>query len=67
MRLKCSFCGRDQSQVRTLFKGLPQKDSISSVYICDDCISQCSERMHRDQMTKAEENVLDGVKTILTP
>jgi ATP-dependent Clp protease ATP-binding subunit ClpX len=67
MRLKCSFCGRDQSQVRTLFKGLPQKDSVSSVYICDDCILQCSERLRRDQMSRAEEHVLEGVKSILTP
>ncbi|NUP88703.1 MAG: ATP-dependent Clp protease ATP-binding subunit ClpX [Candidatus Sumerlaeia bacterium] len=67
MRLKCSFCGRDQSQVRTLFKGLPQKDNVSSVYICDDCITQCSERLKRDQISRAEEHVLEGVKSILTP
>jgi ATP-dependent Clp protease ATP-binding subunit ClpX len=67
MRLKCSFCGRDQSQVRTLFKGLPQRDSVSSVYICDDCITQCSERLRKDQVNRAEEHVLEGVKSILTP
>jgi ATP-dependent Clp protease ATP-binding subunit ClpX len=67
MRLKCSFCGRDQSQVRTLFKGLPQKESVASVYICDDCITQCSERLRKDQVSRAEEHVLEGVKSILTP
>ncbi len=67
MRLKCSFCGRDQSQVRTLFKGLPQRDSTISVYICDDCIAQCSERLQRDQVSRAEEHVLEGAKSVLTP
>ncbi len=67
MRLKCSFCGRDQSQVRTLFKGLPQKESVVSVYICDDCITQCSDRLSKDQVSRAEEHVLEGVKSIMTP
>jgi ATP-dependent Clp protease ATP-binding subunit ClpX len=67
MRLKCSFCGRDQSQVRTLFKGLPHREGGPSVYICDDCITQCSDRLRRDQASRAEEHVLEGVKSILTP
>ncbi len=50
MRLRCSFCGRDQHSVRTLFKGLLNKDDLSSVYICDDCIQQCNERLNREQL-----------------
>lgn len=67
MRLKCSFCGRDQNQVRTLFRGLPQKDSGSSVYICDECISQCHERLKRDKLNTAEEHTLQGINSLPTP
>ncbi|OON97267.1 MAG: ATP-dependent protease ATP-binding subunit ClpX [Epulopiscium sp. Nele67-Bin005] len=35
-QLKCSFCGKNQEQVRRLIAG-PQ------VYICDECIDLCSE------------------------
>ena len=34
--LRCSFCGKNQDQVRRLIAG-PQ------VYICDECIELCSE------------------------
>ncbi len=48
MRLRCSFCGRDQHAVRTLFKGLTQKDSLQTVYICDECITQCNDKLLHD-------------------
>ena len=32
--LRCSFCGRPQSQVRRLLVG-------NEAYICDDCVSEC--------------------------
>ncbi|MBN1516991.1 ATP-dependent Clp protease ATP-binding subunit ClpX [Candidatus Sumerlaeota bacterium] len=67
MRLKCSFCGRDQNQVKTLFRGLPQKESGGSVYICDECIAQCHERLRRDKITQAEETTMQGIKTLPTP
>ncbi|MGP1432655.1 MAG: ATP-dependent Clp protease ATP-binding subunit ClpX [Catonella sp.] len=35
-KLKCSFCGKPQDQVRKLIAG-------QGVYICDECISLCSE------------------------
>jgi ATP-dependent Clp protease ATP-binding subunit ClpX len=35
-RLRCSFCGRDASQVERLVAG-------PSVYICDSCIKTCVE------------------------
>ena len=34
--LRCSFCGKPQSQVKRLISG-------SGVYICDECIELCSE------------------------
>ncbi|MBO5484391.1 MAG: ATP-dependent Clp protease ATP-binding subunit ClpX [Lachnospiraceae bacterium] len=36
MKLKCSFCGKTQDQVRKLIAG-------PGVYICDQCIDLCSE------------------------
>jgi ATP-dependent Clp protease ATP-binding subunit ClpX len=56
MRIRCSFCGRDQHSVRTLFKGLTQKDSMSTVYICDECITQCNEKMMRDRLFQSEDS-----------
>ena len=35
-KLKCSFCGKTQQQVRKLIAG-------PNVYICDQCIELCSE------------------------
>ena len=67
MRLKCSFCGKDQHSVKTLFRGLPNKETMTSVYICDDCIGQCGERLRQEQMIKAEETAVDGIKKLPTP
>ncbi len=67
MRLRCSFCGRDQHQVRTLFKGLTHKELQGSVYICDECVAQCSERLHRDEAVRAEEKTLDSLKRLPAP
>lgn len=67
MRLKCSFCGKDQHSVKTLFRGLPQKETMTSVYICDDCITQCSERLRQEQLIKAEEAALENIKRLPTP
>ena len=35
-QLKCSFCGKPQSQVNRLVAG-------PGVYICDECIQVCQE------------------------
>ena len=35
-QLKCSFCGKNQEQVKRLIAG-------PGVYICDECIDLCSE------------------------
>ena len=41
--LRCSFCGKPQSQVKRLISG-------SGVYICNECISLCQD------ILAAEEN-----------
>ena len=62
MRLRCSFCGRDQHAVGTLFKGLTSKNDLTSVYICDDCVHQCGERLkHEPTLLAKAESVADYV------
>lgn len=46
--LKCSFCGKAQSQVRKLIAG-------PGVYICDECIDLCNEII--DEELKEEKEV----------
>src|SRR6202022_1921751 len=41
---RCSFCGKDQSQVRKLVAG-------PGVYICDQCIDLCQEVLEEDTKT----------------
>ena len=67
MKLRCSFCGKDQHAVRTLFKGLTQKESMMTVYICDDCVRQCNERLRRDQLMQAEEAAMETLKSLPAP
>jgi len=67
MRLRCSFCARDQHQVRTLFRGLPNKQSAATVYICDECIHQCFERLRSDRLSQAEEAPFEGAREVPTP
>ena len=35
-RLKCSFCGKSQDQVKKLIAG-------PGVYVCDECVDLCNE------------------------
>lgn len=67
MRLKCSFCGRDQHQVKTLFKGLTNKETLGSVYICDECVVTCHDRLKRDELTRVEEETTEGLRRLPTP
>ena len=39
--LRCSFCGKKQSQVRKLIAG-------GGVYICDECIEVCNEILEEE-------------------
>lgn len=47
---RCSFCGKNQEQVRKLIAG------PAGVYICDECVDVCSEIMEEE----FEEDNLDG-------
>src|SRR3990172_4220335 len=43
-KLKCSFCGKSQEQVRKLVAG-------PGVYICDECIELCNEIVEEELST----------------
>ncbi len=67
MRLKCSFCGKDQHAVKTLFRGLPNKETLTSVYICDDCVNVCTDRLKQEQVETRLSTVDRGIKQLPTP
>lgn len=58
--LKCSFCGKDQDQVKKLVAG-------SGVYICNECIELCSEIVEEElaQATSEEFTELPAPKEIM--
>lgn len=58
--LKCSFCGKDQDQVKKLVAG-------SDVYICNECIELCSEIVEEElaQTTSEEFTELPTPKEIM--
>ncbi|MBC2705767.1 ATP-dependent Clp protease ATP-binding subunit ClpX [Desulfobacula sp.] len=54
----CSFCGKNQKEVKKLIAG-------PSVYICNECIKLCGEIVEdEDKEKQADEN---GLKDFLTP
>ncbi|WP_251520000.1 MULTISPECIES: ATP-dependent Clp protease ATP-binding subunit ClpX [Staphylococcus] len=50
--LKCSFCGKDQNQVKKLVAG-------SGVYICNECIELCSEIVEEELAQSAPEGLTE--------
>lgn len=54
--LKCSFCGKDQDQVKKLVAG-------SGVYICNECIELCSEIVEEE----LAQNTSEGFTKLPTP
>ena len=48
-QLKCSFCGKNQEQVRRLIAG-------PNVYICDECVELCDEIIQEEIDEVTEEN-----------
>jgi ATP-dependent Clp protease ATP-binding subunit ClpX len=62
MKLRCSFCGKDQNSVTTLFRGMTLEDSQQKPYICDDCVLQCSERLKLSQESGTKEEVTSSAK-----
>ncbi len=57
--LYCSFCGKNQHEVKKLVSG-------PSVFICDECVTLCNEIIHEGQKeeTVAEEQKLPKPKEI---
>src|SRR5210317_1667973 len=47
--LFCSFCGKNQSEVRKLIAG-------PAVYICDECIQLCSEIIEEESEKEAQDS-----------
>jgi ATP-dependent Clp protease ATP-binding subunit ClpX len=59
---RCSFCGRDQNEVRRLIAG-PE-----GVFICDECVGLCQEVLEEDGILSAAEMPADsGPKWNLIP
>ncbi|HDC5619534.1 TPA: ATP-dependent Clp protease ATP-binding subunit ClpX [Staphylococcus aureus] len=50
--LKCSFCGKDQDQVKKLVAG-------SGVYICNECIELCSEIVEEELAQNTSETITE--------
>ena len=50
--LKCSFCGKEQDQVKKLVAG-------SGVYICNECIELCSEIVEEELKSQEPEQFTD--------
>ncbi len=51
--LKCSFCGRDKSQVKELIAG-------PGVYICADCVELCNQIIRGKAEKEARANAAEG-------
>ena len=46
-RLKCSFCGKTQDQVKKLIAG-------PEVFICDECVELCNEILDEEFFDRKE-------------
>ena len=42
-KIRCSFCGKSQEQVRKMIAG-----TGNNVFICDECIELCSEILEEE-------------------
>ncbi|MGL5652101.1 MAG: ATP-dependent Clp protease ATP-binding subunit ClpX [Paraclostridium sp.] len=51
-QLKCSFCGKNQEQVRRLIAG-------PNVYICDECVELCDEIIQEEVEETTEEETVN--------
>ena len=59
-QLKCSFCGKPQSQVRRLVAG-------SGVYICDECVHLCLDIINDDIYAGNGEEKAEGAYKLPKP
>jgi len=55
-RLKCSFCGKTQDQVKKLIAG-------PEVYICDECVELCNEILDEEFFEAKEKEKATGEKS----
>src|SRR6266403_5003222 len=53
--LFCSFCGKNQHEVRKLIAG-------PSVFICDECVELCKDIIHEETKSSLEKS-RDGILT----
>ncbi len=53
-QLFCSFCGKNQSEVKKLIAG-------PSVYICDECVALCNDIIKEDTSEEVSENKKDNL------
>ncbi len=58
--LLCSFCGKNQSDVKKLIAG-------PSVFICDECVDLCNDIIKEESTQEKKEDSLDSEKHLLTP
>jgi ATP-dependent Clp protease ATP-binding subunit ClpX len=52
-KLKCSFCGKTQDQVKKLIAG-------PEVYICDECVELCNEILDEEFLEGKEKDAAEG-------
>lgn len=55
-KIRCSFCGKTQSQVQKLIAG------PNGAYICDECVDICSEIIEEELMDMDESSKFDNDK-----
>ena len=60
-KIRCSFCGKTQDQVRKLIAG------SDNVYICDDCIELCAEILEEEFSGQSEKGADFSGINLLTP
>ena len=53
-RVRCSFCGKHQDQVKRMIAG-------PGVYICDECVGLCMEAMGADPMLLDDEPIMGDI------
>ena len=50
-KIRCSFCGKTQDQVRKLISG------PNGVYICDECVALCNDILTEEFETDSDEAI----------
>ena len=60
-KIRCSFCGKSQDQVRKLIAG------PNGAYICDECVELCSSILHAEDDDENEDFFAGGSFNLLKP